>query len=314
MLKESLDKVLLPSLTELKNEILSKSKDYKNIVMLARTHGQPAVPTSLGKEFLVFSKRFEKEIKSLEKNKFSGKINGAVGNYNALHFSYPNINWKKFSKVLLKKFGFDANLVTTQIAPYEDIISFFQNIQRINGIILDLDQDMWRYISDRYFSQIAKTNEVGSSTMPQKVNPINFENSEGNIIIANSLIDGYVDKLPISRLQRDLSGSTISRNFGVTLSHSILAYKNTINGLEKINPNKEKISEDLNADWSILTEAVQTFLKKEGIADGYEIIKKLTRGNKLSREDYLNLINKLPINSKQKAKLLKLSPEIYVGI
>jgi len=314
MLKDANENVILSELKKLNQIILNEYSKYKKLPMLARTHGKPAVPTTLGKEFLVFYKRLEIEIKILEKLIFRGKLNGAVGNYNALYFSNPKINWKKFSKDLLTQFNLNTSLVTTQIAPYEDIIYFFQTIQRINGIILDFNQDMWRYISDGYFIQVNIKNEIGSSTMPQKINPINFENSEGNIIIANSLIDGFTNKLPVSRLQRDLSGSTISRNFGVTLAHSLLAYKNTINGLSRIKANEEKISEDLNSDYSILTEAVQIYLKKESIQNGYELIKKLTRGKNLDKNEFQKLINSLPIDKKQKVELLNLTPKNYSGV
>ncbi len=314
MLKGALSKVFLQTIESLNNEILSQSKKYKDLPMLARTHGQGAIPTTLGKEFLVFYKRLEKEINILKTYKFTGKLNGAVGNYNALYFAYPNIDWKDFSKNFISSFGLEANLVTTQIAPYEDIIYFFQTIQRINGILLDLNQDMWRYISDGWFEQQNKRGEVGSSTMPQKINPILFENSEGNLVIANSLIDGFVNKLPISRLQRDLSGSTISRNFGMCLAYCLLAYKNSLSGLLRVKANEEKIKQDLNSDWSILSEAVQIYLKKEGIKNGYKIIKEATRGEKIKKEDWSKLLDKLPINSKQKEELAKLTPSNYIGI
>ena len=314
MLKNANEKIILPQIKVLNNELYTNFIKHRKIVMLARTHGQPAVPTTLGKEFLVFYERLENEIKTLGKLKFKGKINGAVGNYNALFFVYPKINWKKFSRDFLKSLELDVNLVTTQIAPYEDIIFFFQCFQRINGIVLDFNQDMWRYISDEYFIQKNIKGEVGSSTMPQKINPIYFENSEGNIIIANSLIDGFTNKLPVSRLQRDLSGSTISRNFGVSLAHCLLSYQNTIQGLKRITSNTEIIEEDLNEDWSILSEAVQIYLKKEGIKNGYELIKNLTRGEKMDKENYDKFINKLPLNNKQKTHLTNLSPKTYRGI
>jgi adenylosuccinate lyase len=314
MLRDANENIVLPQIKELNNEIFIRTKNYKKIKMLARTHGQSAVPTSLGKELLVFCERLSNELKILNKTTFRAKLNGAVGNYNALYFAYPKVNWEKFTKDFLKSLRFNTFLYTTQIAPYEDVIYYFQTIQRINGIILDLNQDMWRYISDDYFTQINKKGEIGSSTMPQKINPINFENSEGNIIIANSLVDGFTNKLPISRLQRDLSGSTISRNFGITLAHSLLAYKNTLKGLAKIIPNTEILEKDLNEDWSILMEAVQIYLKKEGIKNGYEIVTSLSRGNKLNKDDYQNLINNLPINKNQKLILINLTPEKYSGI
>ena len=314
MLKDANINVVLPELLKLNQIIFNEYKKYKKLPMLARTHGQPAVPTTLGKEFLVFQKRLEMELVELEKIKFKGKLNGAVGNYNALKFTYPKINWKKFSKNFLKNLGLDVNLFTTQIASYEDIIFYFQTIQRVNGILLDLNQDMWRYISDGYFIQLNKKSEVGSSTMPQKINPINFENSEGNIIIANSLIDGFINKLPVSRLQRDLSGSTISRNFGIALAHSLLSYKNTIKGISRIKASEEKILTDLNSDWSILSEAVQIYLRKEGVHNAYELLKKYSRGKKLNETDFHEIINNLPLNKKQKNELKMLTPVRYYGI
>lgn len=314
MLRNLSSNVLILEIKNLNKEISNLSNVYKELPMLARTHGQPAIPTTLGKEFLVFHERLQIEIDTLKQFNFRAKLNGAVGNYNALYFAYPKINWQKFTKDFLSEFNLQTNITTTQIAPYEDVIYFLQTLQRINGIILDLDQDIWRYISDSYFIQENKKDEVGSSTMPQKINPILFENSEGNLIIANNLISGYTDKLPLSRLQRDLSGSTISRNFGVAIAYSLLAYQNTLEGLKRIKPNKEKIGEDLNSDWSILSEAVQIYLKKEGIKNGYEIVKELTKGEKMNQEDYIKLIDILPINEAQKKELKLITPQKYVGI
>lgn len=314
MLRDGLEKVITANLQILSDEILNLSKKYKNLPMLGRTHGQSAIPTTLGKEFFVFYERLEKEIKILKSAKFYGKLNGAIGNYSALNFSYPNTNWPKFSKEFVEDFGFKLNSSTNQIAPFEDIIFIFQTIQRINGILLDFNQDMWRYISDHWFIQENKKGEVGSSTMPQKINPILFENSEGNLIIANSLIEGFTSKLPISRLQRDLSNSTVSRNFGITIAYSLLAYKNSFSGLRRLKANEEKIKKDLNSDWSILSEAIQTYLKKQKVKNGYEILKELTRGEKMTQEDFLALIEKLPLDQLQKEELRKLTPENYIGI
>lgn len=314
MLKNSLNGVILRSIAAFNNQILEESKKYNNLPMLARTHGQSAVPTTLGKEFLIFYGRMQTEIKILQAFKFCGKLNGAVGNYNALFFAYPKVNWKKFSKDFVSSFGLSWYPITTQVAPSEDIIYFFQIIQRINGILLDFDQDMWRYISDGWFNQIVKQKEVGSSTMPQKVNPILFENSEGNLIMANSLIEGFVNKLPISRLQRDLSGSTISRNFGAALAYSLLAYKNSLAGLLRLKANEKKIKEDLNSDWSILSEAIQIYLKKNGVKNGYEIIKEFSHGQKMDKEMFYKMIDKLPVNKLQKSELKNLTPGNYLGI
>ena len=313
-LRDALVNLLLPTVENLNFDILSNAKTYKTLPMLARTHGQGAVPTTLGKEFLVFNSRLKREIEILRQTKFLAKLNGAIGNYNALNFTYPKINWQKFSKEFIKNFGLDVNPTTTQIPSYEDIIFFFQTIQRINGILLDFNQDMWRYVSDGWFTQENIREKVGSSTMPQKINPINFEQSEGNIIIANSLINAFANKLPVSRLQRDLSDSTVSRNFGVALAHSFIAYKLAKKGLSRIKANEQKIKHDLNSDWSILSEAVQIYLKKNGIKNGYEILKDLTRGQKMNKEMFTEMINKLPLNIKQKEELEKLTPENYLGI
>ena len=314
MLKGAIDNVILKNLQTLNKEILNQSKKYKRLPMIARTHGQSAVPTTLGKEFLVFYERLDKEINILQTAKFAGKLNGAVGNYNALNFVFPKNNWQKFSKDFVSSFGLEVNQVTNQIAPFEDIIFVFQTLQRIDGILLDFNQDMWRYISDNWLIQENKKGEVGSSTMPQKINPIMFENSEGNLVIANSLIEGFTSKLPISRLQRDLSNSTISRNFGLCLAYCLLAYKNCLIGLLRVRANEEKIKEDLNLDWSILSEAIQIYLKKEGIKNGYEIIKNMSRGKKMDKEAYSEMIDSLPLNDKQKSELKKLTPDKYIGI
>lgn len=314
MLKYANSEVMLRTLDALSNTILDFAKKYKSLPMLARTHGQAAMPTTLGKEFLVFYERLEGEIKNLQTFRFRGKLNGAVGNYSALNFAYPEINWQKFSEDLVSSLGLERVRTTNQIAPNEDIIYFFQTLQRINGIMLDFDQDMWRYISDGWFTQTVKQQEVGSSTMPQKVNPILFENSEGNLVIANSLIEGFVNKLPISRLQRDLSGSTIARNYGVCLAYCLLAYKNSLGGLLRTKPNEEKIKKALNDDWSILSEAVQIYLKKNGVKEGYEIIKEKIRGQKMTKEMFLEMVKSLPLKDKQKQELQNLSPENYIGI
>lgn len=314
MLKDALENVIIKNLQNLNNEILTQSRKYKNLPILGRTHGQPAIPTTFGKEFLIFNRRLDKEIKILKESKFYGKLNGAIGNYNALVFSFPNINWRKFSKDFLSSFGLDINETTNQIAPYEDIIFIFQTLQRINNILLGFNQDMWRYTSDNWLVQENRKGEVGSSTMPQKINPILFENSEGNLIIANSLIESFVNKLAVSRLQRDLSGSTIVRNFGMCLAYCLLAYKNCLSGLLRVKANEEKIKEDLNSDWSILSEAVQIYIKKNGVKKGYEILKELTRGERMNKEDFWNMIEKLPLNTKQKSELKKLTPENYIGL
>lgn len=314
MLKNAVEKITLPTLLEILKDLNKKTKQYKKVVILGRTHGQSAVPTTFGKEFAVFYSRLKKEIEALKKYKLTGKLNGAVGNYNALYFVYPNIDWMKVSKDFISSFDLIPNLVTTQIAPYEDIISLFQNLQRINGILLDFDQDMWRYISDGWLKLAVKENEVGSSTMPQKVNPIDFENSEGNLTLANGLMQAMIDKLYVSRLQRDLSNSTVIRNVGPVFGYSLLAYKSALTGISRIDVNLEQIDKDLNEDWSILAEGLQTYLRKEGFENAYFYVAKQTKGKKFNKESWQKMINDLPVDKKHKEELLKLTPLTYTGL
>lgn len=314
MLRSASENVMTPTLELLISELRLLSKKYKDLPMLGRTHGQPAVPTTLGKEIAVFSSRLESEIEKLNKIKLTAKLNGAVGNYNALVFTYPKINWVKFSKNFIESLGFEPELVTTQVNPSEDIIEYFQVLQRINGIILNLNQDFWRYISDGWLIHSTEKNQIGSSTMPQKINPIDFENSEGNLELTNGLIEVFSRKLPVSRLQRDLSGSTIVRNAGVILAHSLLAYKGTLSGLSKLGVNKAQILKDLNEDWSILAEALQTVLRLEGYRDSYSKVISFTKGKHLSEQGWQNLVQDLKISKKNKDKLLSLTPQAYLGL
>ncbi len=313
MLIRAIKEVIVPTLDLIVDELVGFSKQNKATSMLARTHGQPAVPTTLGKEMVNFAMRINGQIRKLETVKLEGKLNGAVGNYNALQLSAPGIDWVEFSRKFITNLGLIPNLITTQINPYEDIIETLQIIQRINGIVLDLDQDIWRYISDGWFIQIVKKREVGSSTMPQKVNPIDFENSEGNVQIANSLFEGMVKKLAVSRLQRDLSDSTTVRNIGVGLAYSLLAYKSTLNGLSRVHPNIELINNILNENWTILTEGVQTILRKEGVKDPYSLITSLSKGKHIGKSEWQAWIDRLDIKDSVKIQLKNLSPESYLG-
>jgi adenylosuccinate lyase len=314
MLKDTLKKVVLPKLSEVNSELKARAKKYKNTVMLGRTHGQAAIPTTFGKEMANFYARLQREIEGLEKVELTGKLNGAIGNFNSFFFADPKIDWMRFSKNFVSSLGLMPNLMTTQINPFEDIIALLQNLQRANGILLDFDQDMWRYISDHWLKLAVKEKEVGSSTMPQKVNPIDFENSEGNLTLANGLMQAMNDKLYISRLQRDLTNSTIIRNLGTVLGYCLLAYKSTLAGLSRTDVNTEKINEDLDKDWSILSEGLQTFLRMKNFTEAYDFVKKNVRGKQLTKKDWEELIKSLPLEQKEREKLLKLTPTSYIGL
>jgi len=314
MLKRASDNVVIPTLTDIVKKLLLLSNTYKDLAMLGRTHGQPAIPTTLGKELIVFASRLAIELEKLQKTKFSGKIAGAIGNYNALKISYPDTDWIEFAKDFVENLGLTHSYAVTQINTYEDIIEFFQVVERINNIFLDFNQDMWRYISDGWFIQEVQEKEVGSSTMPQKVNPIFFENSEGNIGLANSLIELFVRKLPISRLQRDLSDSTVIRNFGPALGYSFLAYQNTLIGVSRVKPDEKALKSALLNDWSILSEAAQTILRKEGVKDPYSLLKSLTRGEVITEASWKDIINNLPVSEDTKRMLQTVSPQKYIGI
>ena len=314
MLKRATNNILIPSLESLLKAITTIANEQKNTPMLARTHGQPAIPTTLGKEFVVFASRLAPEITQLKQYTFSGKLAGAVGNYNALSVAYDRVDWTGFAKAFLKDLGLTQTPASTQTNTYEDIVAYFQIIQRINTILIDFDQDMWRYISDGWFMQIVHTEEVGSSTMPQKVNPIRFENSEGNLGMANTLIEFFVRKLPISRLQRDLSDSTVIRNFGAGLGYCLLSYEATREGLMRVKPDLAKIEADLLDDWSVLAEAAQTIMRKNNIKDPYSLLKNLTRGEKITESRWKEMVNALEVEDDIKKSLLALSPKKYIGL
>ncbi len=302
-------------LENLLKHLKDKSLEYKDITILARTHGQPASPTKLGKEFNVFIVRVEEQLKYLKKIPFSAKFGGATGNFNAHHIAYPKIDWKKFAESFVKNMGLSLSFPTTQIEHYDNLAAIFDNIKRINSIIIDFNQDMWLYISMDYFKQKIKKGEIGSSAMPHKVNPIDFENSEGNLGIANSIFNHLSSKLPISRLQRDLTDSTVLRNLGVPIAHTIIGINSTIKGINKILLNKKKIDEDLENNWIVISEAIQTVLRREGYPKPYEALKKLTRKNeKIDKITFSNFINSLEISDKVKKELMKISPFNYTGI
>ena len=305
-------KLLIQSLLKL---IKQKSKEYKNISMLARTHGQPASPTRLGKEFEVFEVRINEQIKQLNNIPFSAKFGGATGNFNAHHLTFPKINWKKFAESFMKDLGLKLSFPTTQIEHYDNLASLFDNLKRINTIIIDFNQDMWLYISMDYFKQKIKKGEIGSSAMPHKVNPIDFENSEGNLGLANSIFNHLSAKLPISRLQRDLTDSTVLRNIGVPIAHTIIGINSTIKGINKLLVNSEKINEDLENNWIVIAEGIQNILRKEGYPNPYELLKDLTRNNKkINQDTFTKFINSLDISEKLKKDLKKITPYNYTGI
>jgi adenylosuccinate lyase len=282
--------------------------------MLARTHGQPAVPTTIGKEFVVFALRLHKQVQILKHTTLTGKLNGAVGNFNAHVAAYPDVDWTAFSSIFIRRLGLAYISATTQINPYEDVIELLQIISRINGILIDFNKDMWRYISDNWFILKFSKTEVGSSTMPQKVNPIDFENSEGNLSIANSIIEGISRNLSTSRLQRDLTDSTLSRNFGVVFGYSLVAYRNCLKGIQKISPNIPEITDALMKNWIVLSEAVQTILRSEGVDDPYTLLLNLSKGETITMKDWNSFINNLPYEGKRKRDLLALSPVTYIGL
>ena len=314
MLKDSIKKVIMPSFVKVQKLINTMSKSLKNIPMIARTHGQPATPTTFGKEFNVFEERLINQIETLASIQNNGKFGGASGNLNAHYVSYPEINWDEFSNNFLKNIGLKRSMPTTQIEHYDNMAAIFHNLSRINTVLIDLCRDIWHYISINYLVQKANKKEVGSSAMPHKVNPIDFENAEGNLMLANSQYIFLAEKLPVSRLQRDLTDSTVSRNIGVPLSHTKIALESIIKGLGKIDVNKSVIENDLDNNWAVVSEAIQTVLRRENIPNPYELLKDLTRGNDdITKESIAKFINSLPVSDKVKKELLSISPHNYLG-
>ena len=314
MLKDSINEVIMPSFVKVQKVINTMSKSLKNIPMIARTHGQPATPTTFGKEFNVFEERLINQIETLASIQNNGKFGGASGNLNAHYVSYPEINWDEFADNFLKNIGLKRSKPTTQIDHYDNMAAIFHNLSRINTVLIDLCRDIWHYISINYLVQKANKKEVGSSAMPHKVNPIDFENAEGNLMLANSQYIFLAEKLPVSRLQRDLTDSTVSRNIGVPLSHTKIALESIIKGLGKIDVNKSVIENDLDNNWAVVSEAIQTVLRRENIPNPYELLKDLTRGNDdITKESIAKFINNLPVSDKVKKELLSISPHNYLG-
>lgn len=313
-LRDSRDQVLLPALDELLTSLRDFAKKHRALPMLARTHGQPAVPTTLGKEIAVYLARLKTCRDEIANHKFEAKLTGAVGNFNALHSASPDIDWLVFSRDFIHSLGLEPNLVTTQILPYDNWIRYFQSVQVTNSILIDYAQDMWRYISGGWLKQKVIQGEVGSSTMPQKVNPIHFENAEGNLGLANALLAHFAQKLALSRLQRDLSDSTVRRTFGTALGHTLLAWTNITKGMSRVDADEEKIKAELNAHWEVVSEGAQTILRAAGRSDAYETLKSETRGNQMDSGRYRRWVEALDVDEETRGRLMSLSPESYIGL
>ncbi len=316
MLRDAAETVYLPLLKKLTEALFELADKYKDVPMLARTHGQPASPTRLGKEIEVFTERLRKQIAYLQIIPYSAKFGGATGNFNAHHVAYPEIDWVKFANSFVNHvLNLDRSQTTTQIEHYDNLAAFFDNMKRINTILIDLSRDFWAYISMNYFKQKINKNEVGSSAMPHKVNPIDFENAEGNLGLSNAICEHLSAKLPVSRLQRDLTDSTVIRNIGLPFAYSLIAFKSLLKGLRKLELNESAVKSDLQNNYAVVAEAIQTILRRENYPEPYEALKQLTRtGNKINAETILKFIDELDINKDVKKELLSITPENYTGI
>ncbi len=315
-LKDAGTEVMLPLVEELTKKLTSLAAEWKNVPMLARTHGQPASPTRLGKEIYVFVERLQLQLAQLKQIPFSAKFGGATGNFNAHHVAYPDINWTGFANNFVDKtLGLKRSQYTTQIEHYDNLAAYCDAFKRINTILLDLSRDIWTYVSMDYFKQKLKAGEIGSSAMPHKVNPIDFENAEGNIGIANALFEHLSAKLPVSRLQRDLTDSTVLRNIGMPLAHSLIAYSSVLKGLNKLILNEQALQKDLDNNWAVVAEAIQTVLRREGYPKPYEALKDLTRTNShITQSSLSTFIEGLGVSNEVKKELLAISPHNYTGI
>ncbi len=316
MLKEAMENVYYPQVEELIAQLQTYADEWKDVPMLAKTHGQPASPTRLGKEIMVYVYRLNEQLASLKQCKYTAKFGGATGNFNAHHVAYPSYDWRAFgNRFVSEKLGLEREQWTTQISNYDHLGSIFDALRRINTILIDLDRDFWMYISMEYFKQKIKKGEVGSSAMPHKVNPIDYENSEGNLGIANAYLQFLASKLPISRLQRDLTDSTVLRNVGMPLAHGIIAIQSTLKGLRKLILNEEKISADLDNTWAVVAEAIQTILRREAYPHPYEALKALTRTNQqMTAETIHEFVNTLNVSDEVKAELMAITPHNYTGM
>jgi len=315
MLKEGLSSIIIPNIKQISRILKSNSKKFSSVPMLSRTHGQTASPTTLGKEFANVNYRIERQINQLKNQEILGKINGAVGNFNAHISAYPKKNWPAFAKKFVSSLKLTNNPLTTQIEPHDFIAEIFQNVTRINTILIDLNRDIWGYISLGYFKQKVIKGEIGSSTMPHKVNPIDFENSEGNLGLSNAILNHLAEKLPLSRWQRDLTDSTVLRNIGVGFAYGLISYRSCIKGLNKLEVNKSIMRTELEKSWEVLAEPIQTVMRKNGIENSYEKLKEITRGKgKISQESIHHFIKNLKISKEDKNYLLALTPHSYIGL
>ncbi|APS39903.1 adenylosuccinate lyase [Salegentibacter agarivorans] len=315
-LKDAIEAEYIPEIEQIISKLTQLSQDWANVPLLARTHGQPASPTRLGKEIEVFITRLEAQLDLLNKVPHAAKFGGATGNFNAHKVAYPNTDWKEFgTNFVQQKLGLHHSFPTTQIEHYDHMAGLFDGLKRINTILIDLDRDIWTYVSMDYFKQKIKKGEIGSSAMPHKVNPIDFENSEGNLGIANAIFEHLSAKLPLSRLQRDLTDSTVLRNIGVPMGHTSIAFKSTLKGLDKLLLNEEKLNADLEANWAVVAEAIQTILRREGFKNPYETLKGLTRTNeKINKKSIADFIETLEVSDAVKEELKKITPQNYTGI
>ena len=315
-IKDALNEVYIPQIEELIAQLQTYADEWKDVPMLAKTHGQPASPTRLGKEIMVFVYRLTKQLEMLKACPMTAKFGGATGNFNAHHVAYPEYDWREFgNKFVSEKLGLEREQYTTQISNYDCLGAVFDALRRINTIVIDLDRDFWMYISMEYFKQKIKAGEVGSSAMPHKVNPIDFENSEGNMGMANAILQFLAQKLPVSRLQRDLTDSTVLRNVGVPMGHGMIAMQSTLKGLRKLILNEDKINADLDNTWAVVAEAIQTILRREAYPHPYEALKALTRTNKKMTEETIHeFIKELNVNDAVKAELMAITPHSYTGI
>jgi adenylosuccinate lyase len=313
MLQDGLNQVLLPALEKIQLMLASMAKQYAKLPMLSRTHGQTATPSTVGKELANVAARLSRQIAQVRQVAMLGKINGAVGNYNAHLATYPDIDWQANAKSFVEKLGLQWNPYTTQIEPHDYMAELFDALARANTILIDLDRDIWGYVSLGYFKQKVVAGEVGSSTMPHKVNPIDFENSEGNLGLANAIFSHLAQKLPISRWQRDLTDSTVLRNMGVGFAYSLIAYESTLKGLGKLEVNEQRLRDDLNNSWEVLAEPLQTIMRRYGVAEPYEKLKALTRGQQINKEILHKFIETLDVPDEAKISMRKLTPENYIG-